>query len=778
VPAALSQTDALPGAHAGKEHGARCIDTQLRATGALGPAAGVSVSEDATSSDEDAAAAFCVSDDDDGEEDAGAGGGGGGRDDDGVVACVCGATTADEDGLFLQCANNLCRVWAHTACCGYASREEAEAALFFCARCRPAADALLADVGGGAQQLPGGGFAPLAAAPGAELTPSEAATKAWRSVHGARDVGAALASALGGDRAEQLRALLLHSRPGALRIALTHNEGAPLLCRAAEAGAVQCVRMLLSTPALPVSAACMGTPVAAFCAALEAAQPAVARAMLQGVPGLLALASRGDAAEDGGTALHAAAAGGDVECLRLALPPGAAARAAATATDSEGTTPFMFAAAKSVHAVRFLLEVVAGAAAAVGKELARVDNQGQNVCHYAASAGQADALSVLADAWPSLVHGRDKHGSTPLHLAAAEGRGAAIRALLRRQANVTSKDNAGWVPLMYADVAADAEGTLALLEHQPEAQLACMSGLMGDSRSEARVLKILRALAEAPAFFAVLNAFLRTRIHLLSSNLAFLLRRPAVLDVANKQRWFKAQLAAFLRSQPQLSLLAEEEAMEDEDGDDGAGRGDESVLWVSRATAFDDWVAWAARRGPAALRRPMWHKLRLLDAPASMGSGVERDTLELMASCMSASGLFAPTAEGGRALAPSPGALTPSRRLAFTAAGWLLGYCLLHERTLPLPLEAPFLRALLGRRATSFADLEAVDPVYHRSLSMILDAPGAEELGLFFAVEEGGETIELMERGSRTPVTDANKAAFAAAVAEWKLQRRTADAVA
>jgi hypothetical protein len=595
-------------------------------------------------------------------------------------------------------------------------------------------------------------------------------------VHGARDVGTALASALGGDRAEQLRALLLHSRPGALRIALTHNEGAPLMCRAAEAGAVQCVRMLLRTPSLPVPDACLGTPVAAFCAALEAAQPAAARAVLQGVPGLLALASRDGATDDGGTALHAAAAGGDVECMRLALPLGAAARAAATAADSEGTTPVMFAAAKSAAAVRFLLDVVAGpVAATVGKELARVDNLGQNACHYAASAGQADALGALADAWPSLVHGRDKHGSTPLHLAAAEGRGTAIRALLRRQANVTSKDNAGWVPLMYANVAADAEGTLALLEHQPEAQLACMSSLMGDSRSEARVLKILRALAEAPAFFAVLNAFLRTRIHLLSTNLAFLLRRPAVLDVANKQRWFKSQLAAFLRSQPHSSMLAEEEAMEDEEG---GGHADEGVLWVSRATVFDDWAAWAARRGPAALRRAMWHKLRLLDAPASIGSGVERDTLELMASCMSASGLFMPTAEGGRALAPSPGALTPARRHAFTAAGWLLGYCLLHERTLPLPLEAPFLRALLGRRATSFADLEAVDPAFHRSLSFMLDASGAEDLGLFFAVEEGGETIELMAGGSHTPVTDANKAAFADAVAEWKLHRRTADAVA
>ena len=582
-------------------------------------------------------------------------------------------------------------------------------------------------------------------------------------MHGARDVGAVLASALAADQPSRLRALLLHSRPGALKMALTHNHGATLLQRAASAGAVQCTRMLLRTAGLPVPESSLGTPVAAFCTALESAKPGVARAVLQEVPGLLALASRAGASEDGGTALHAAATGGDLECMRMALPPGAAAaRDAASATDSEGTTPLMFAAARSRAAVCLLLDLFP-VDPVMRKALAAVDANGQNACHYAASAGQADAVLALADAWPSLVHGRDSHGSTPLHLAAAEGRGAAIRALLRRQASVTSKDNSQWIPLMYADVA-DAEGTLALLEHQPEAQLSLMAGVLSDSRSEARVLKILRALAESPPFFAVLNAFLRSRIHLLSGTLSFILRRPAVLDVANKQRYFKAQLASFLRSQPPI--------------DEGEETDDANVLWVTRDTAFQDWAAWCLRHGVTSLRRPMWHRLRLTEAPASIGAGVERDTLELMAACLAVGGLLAPTAEGGRALAPTPGAMTATRRAGLVALGWLLGYCLLHERTLPLPLEAPFLRALLGRKTTSLVDLEAVDPMYHRSLQQVLAHMGADDLGLTFALEEGGQSVELVPGGTTLAVTDSNKEDFVAAAAAYKLHTRTAEACA
>ena len=744
---------------AGKDRSARRVDEQLRATNAL--PAQLQASEESESDDADA---FCCSDDDSDAEGRDDGGGG---DDDGIVACVCGASRMDDgDSLLVQCSNSMCRVWQHAACVGLQTlgQEELEAAVFFCARCSPAARALLAD---GAELGASSGFEPVAGV-GADISPSEAETRAWRAVHGARDVCAAVAASLAGDRAAQLSAILKHSRPGALRLALTHKNGGLLLCRAAEAGAVECTRLLLRNQTLPVPEGCMGTPVAAFCAALEAKQQNVARALLQGVPGLLALAVRAGAYEEGGTAVHAAAASGCVDCLRLALPPGPAGLAAVAVHDNEGATPLMLAAASpgGTPAVAFLLALVSGAP----KEVSRVDCQGRNACHYAASSGQAASVTALIAACPSIIHGHDSHGSTPLHLAAAEGRGDVIRVLLRNGASVTSKDHAGWVPLMYI-TASDVEGTTALLEHQPELQLSAMAGQLGAPHSETRVLKILRALAETPDFFSTLNSFLRPRIGLLSGSLSFLLRRPAVLDVGNKQRWFQTQVAAYLRARPT-----------DLDDDSSDESGDEAdLLWVSREATFDDWAAWVSRRGPAALVRPMWHKLRLLDAPASFGSGVEREALELMAvALVNRPDLFAPTAEGGRSLAPVSGTLTDARRASYTAFGWLLGYSLLHGRNMPLPLELPFLRTLLGRKPNGelMDALESVDPIFHRSLSSMLATPGAADLGLSFVLEDGGHTVELIPNGAAVSITDENKAEFCTAVCSWKLIRRTADACA
>ena len=742
---------------AGKDRSARRVEEQLRATQAL--PAEIEESEESESEDADA---FCCSEDSDGE---GRDDGGGGEDD-GVVACVCGASRIDDDddSLLVQCSNNMCRVWQHAACVGLQMKqEEIEEAVFFCARCSPAARALLAD----GATLDASGFVPVAGV-GAEISPSEADTRAWRAVHGARDVGAAIAGSLAGDRAAQLSAILKHSRPGALRLALTHKNGVPLLCRAAEAGAVECARLLLRNQTLPVPEGCMGNPVAAFCTALEAKQLEVARALLQGVPGLLALSARAGAYEEGGTAVHAAATSGCVDCLRLALPPGQGGIAAVGMHDNEGVTPLMLAAASpgGTPAVAFLLALVSGAT----KELSRVDSQGRNACHYAASSGQAASVAALIAACPSIVHGHDSEGSTPLHLAAAEGRGDVIRVLLRSGASVTSKDHAGWVPLMYSTVS-DVEGTNALLEHQPELQLTAMAGQLGAPHSETRVLKILRGLAETPAFFSTLNSFLRPRIGLLSGSLSFLLRRPAVLDVGNKQRWFQTHVAAYLRSRP-----TDVDDDSSEESDEEAG-----LFWVSREAAFDDWAAWVSRCGPAALARPMWRKLRLLDAPASFGSGVEREVLELMAAALAnRPELFAPTAEGGRLLAPVAGTLTEARRASYTAVGWLLGYSLLHGRNLPLPLELPFLRTLLGRKLSGelMDALESVDPIFARSLSSMLATQGAADLGLCFVLEEGDQTVELIPNGAAVSITDENKEQFAAAVCSWKLIRRTADACA
>ena len=242
---------------------------------------------------------------------------------------------------------------------------------------------------------------------------------------------------------------------------------------------------------------------------------------------------------------------------------------------------------------------------------------------------------------------------------------------------------------------------------------------------------------------------------MLAGPMSFLLRRPAVLDVANKRLWLSHQAAA-LRSK---FVPSDDDNVDERD-----------IVWVAATTAFSDWAAWQPNHDARMLWRPFWHRLRLVDSPQALGSGVEREWLELCARELSTTGLLAPTADGGRTLAPRPGPLQPADTACFEAFGSLLGYVLVNDRMLPLPLEAPFLRALLGRQSSlSLDDLEAVDPIYCRSLRVVLDTPNADVLGLTWTAEEGGDD---------TPVTDANKAAFVAAAAAWRLHGRIADAVA
>ena len=762
---ALARLVAVQGTQA---KGTQLLEEQLRATGAVEDDDGADVDGD-ESDDEDGQPRGEDEDEDESESDdfivhdgdAGGDGGGAEGEDDGRLACICGATRDDaEDELAgrvqVQCSNSMCRVWMHADCVGYAPKDEsAAAAPWFCQRCKPAAEALMGDLG----QLPTQGFQPVGG-PNEELAPSEAAARAWRAQHSAREVGAALGAALAGDRATALMALLDWSRPGAVKIALRHARGGmahSLLYRAAEAGATQCCRFLLRRADMRED----HVPGQALCAALQAGKPATARALVQEVPGLMALARKPGTYDANGTAVHAAAAGGDAECLGMTLSglSDATWRDALTATDEEMCTPLMLAAGSSnPAALRHIIALLGAARAA--EEAKRVDVNGQTAAHYAASAGVVDSIAALHSLYTPLLHGKDNAGTTPLHLAAAEGHTGAIHELVRRGASVIATDKSGWTPLLYASGPA----VQALLEHDSDEQLDSLSvHITEGSTAEVRAMRLMRTLSESPPVFSVLNAYLRDRIHVLAGHMAFLLRRPAVLDVVNKRKWLH-----HCTSQRRLAAAYSSASFED---------GERQMLWASREQSFTDSIQWLLDQSAQRLLLPIYPVLRFVESPQAFGAGVEREWLTACAQQLAQKGtrMLVPTAEGGRSLAPIPGALTLTQQQNMRALGILMGYVLAHEGTLPVPLEAPFLRCLLGRAHTlTVDDLETVDPVYRRSLQQVLDTPKAESLGLTWEMEDGSE---LIAGGASIAVTDANKADFVAAAAAWKLHGRISCAV-
>jgi hypothetical protein len=760
---ALARLVAVQGTQAAT--GSQRLAEQLRATGALGDDEEEDEKEEgdgdgaqraaARSSDEDdsGGSGFIVYDDDDDRDAAG----GAEAETDGRVACVCGATREDGDGLggrtLVQCSNGTCRVWMHADCVGYAPKDAAAAsAAWFCRRCEPAAKALLAE----STQLPSTGFQPVGAIH-EDLPPSEAARRAWQAVHGTREVGAALASVLGTDSAAALVALLDWSRPGAVSLALRRSGNKSILYRAAECGATRCCRALLRRPGgvLPSTA-----PAQALCAALQAGKPATVRALVQECPGIMALARKSGTYDAGGTAVHAAAAGGSNECIGMSLSGlgDVACREALTAVDEELCTPLMLAAGSADHSALLHIINLLGTTYAAD-EAKRTDHNGQNAAHYAASAGVVQSIAALSVLHPPLLLARDSTGTAPLHLAAAEGHVAAVHELVRRGASVAAPDNAGWTPLLYAN----GDAALALLEHQPEAQLdALQVHLTESTTAEHRAMRLMRTLSESPGCFAVLNSYLRDRIYLLANRLSFFLRRPAVLDVVNKRKWLH-----YCVSQQRIAAAHSSMGEEPSEAD---------LLWATRDHPFTDSIQWLLAQRPQRLLLPIYPILRFVESPNSFGAGIEREWLTLIAKQLATSStrMLAPTTDGGRSLAPISGALTATQQENMHALGLLFAYCLVHERTLPVPLEAPFLRCLLGRASTlSVDDLEAVDPACWRSFRVLLEQTNVDAMGLTWELDG----CELTPGGSNLAVTDTNKAAFVAAAASWKLHGRISSAV-
>ena len=210
-------------------------------------------------------------------------------------------------------------------------------------------------------------------------------------------------------------------------------------------------------------------------------------------------------------------------------------------------------------------------------------------------------------------------------------------------------------------------------------------------------------------------------------------------------------------------------------------------LTVRRNYLLEDAFGALAHRGSALRGRLI---VRFVNAAGAAEAGIDQGGLfkELLTETIKAlfdpnRGLFLRTPGAGLQYpSPAAGAHAEGRAL-LRFAGLIVAKALCEGVLLELAL-APFFVAQLLRRPLSLDDLPALDPELHRSLLAVARHPGdASELFLDFTAAAddgaGGVTeVELVPGGADVAVTDANKLAYVAAVADFRLSRQGAGGAA
>ncbi|KAL6063594.1 Rab-GAP TBC domain-containing protein [Balamuthia mandrillaris] len=165
--------------------------------------------------------------------------------------------------------------------------------------------------------------------------------------------------------------------------------------------------------------------------------------------------------EDGCTPLHRAAFGDFVECVGKLLECGADGEK----RDRSGATPLHHAAANNaVRTIKVLVECGGGAG---GGWMEKEEERGQTALHWAAANGSLDAVMFFLEYGDKeLVTKADKEGKAALHLAAEAGYSQIVELLAKHSPNIDIADSHGASALHKASEKGHIDCVKALLQHK------------------------------------------------------------------------------------------------------------------------------------------------------------------------------------------------------------------------------------------------------------------------------------------------------------------------
>ncbi|KAJ3210223.1 hypothetical protein HDU67_005459 [Dinochytrium kinnereticum] len=445
-----------------------------------------------------------------------------------------------------------------------------------------------------------------------------------------------------------------------------------------------------------------------------------------------------------------------------------------------------------------------------------------------------EAVCLLLDCGLSR-YTTDVHGSTLLHLAAADGLSRIVRHLLDLGLAPDVQDLHGWTPLLYAHVATEVGNVeddclVALLERKPQQLYGLfLRSVGGDKRREKVVRALVTSLGTKPMTYKLLNDIIRHNPALILTHFAWVRDIPGLLDFDNKRTVFIRECQSLRRPHLSISVTRGKEMLtsypsvsryveqhlhrlrptvaskgvslwdlgwgDDDDEDD-----DNDFEYSDEEPGFGGWMGSGIVGaifeeemgiGPG-VTREFWSCFGedMVDVRHGVfGEGVEGDGARDKEEGMGGHGtvFFAddetPCRNGWWEIEILCGR-DPRIEMA-KHVGRVFGLAVLDGQVVPgaSQLCAAVFKVLSsgdhGRKEKfGLDDLVGVDPVFHRHLTWLLEnciGKDGGELGMTFAIDvvEEGKVVSraLINEGEEVAVTDINKKRFVELAVEERFGR-------
>ena len=250
----------------------------------------------------------------------------------------------------------------------------------------------------------------------------------------------------------------------------------------------------------------------------------------------------------------------------------------------------------------------------------------------------------------------------------------------------------------------------------------------------------------------ILNTMVRNNPSLMGGSFSLLVDNPKILEFDNKKTYFTQQIHKKTSNNSYGSVQVN----------------------VRRKYVFEDSYHQLQGRSGEEIKYSKLN-VRFYEEEGVDAGGVTREWYTVLARQMFNPdyALFKPSAADKVTYQPNRSSgINPDHLSYFKFVGRIIGKAIYDGRLMDCYFTRSFYKLMLGIEV-DYKDMEAIDPSYHKSLEWILNNEITDILDLNFILEvdEFGRqrTVELIQNGKNTPVTDENKHEYVQLIVQQRL---------